>query len=399
MSGFADFSIPNAATEAVTEYNHNTIFGRTHKSSEDEGWTYGPNVQVPYNDGESILNTDIVLWYEGYLPHAAAEGESLWHSTGIRLVSNLATPPPPPGDTTPPDVPTNLSADPVSVSQINLTWTAPTDNVGVTGYELQRCQGSGCTNFLSVATPSGTTYSDTGLAASTTYRYQVRARDAAGNWSGYTTSVSATTQTPPPDTQPPTAPASLSANPASTSQINLSWPPSTDNVGVTGYSVERCQGGSCLNFVEVATPSGTTYSDTNLSASTTYRYRVRARDAAGNWSSYTTPVSATTPAPPPDTEPPTAPTSLTAVAVSSNQINLSWVPSTDNLGVTSYYVERCAGNGCSDFSLLVTLNGTITTYSNTGLSARTRYRYRVQAKDAAGNLSSYSNIGNARTQR
>lgn len=323
----------------------------------------------------------------------------MWHSTGIRLVSNLATPPPPPGDTTPPDVPTNLSADPVSVSQINLTWTAPTDNVGVTGYELQRCQGSGCTNFLSVATPSGTTYSDTGLAASTTYRYQVRARDAAGNWSGYTTSVSATTQTPPPDTQPPTAPASLSANPASTSQINLSWPPSTDNVGVTGYSVERCQGGSCLNFVEVATPSGTTYSDTNLSASTTYRYRVRARDAAGNWSSYTTPVSATTPAPPPDTEPPTAPTSLTAVAVSSNQINLSWVPSTDNLGVTSYYVERCAGNGCSDFSLLVTLNGTITTYSNTGLSARTRYRYRVQAKDAAGNLSSYSNIGNARTQR
>src|SRR5262249_19217668 len=65
-----------------------------------------------------------------------------------------------------------------------------------------------------------------------------------------------------PDTQPPTAPTNLTATPSSSSAISLSWTASTDNVGVAGYLVERCLGSSCTTFVQVATPSGTTYSDT-----------------------------------------------------------------------------------------------------------------------------------------
>ncbi len=61
---------------------------------------------------------------------------------------------------------------------MNLNWTASTDNVGVSGYRVERCQGAGCTNFAQVGTPTATAYSDTGLAPSTTYRYQVRAVDA-----------------------------------------------------------------------------------------------------------------------------------------------------------------------------------------------------------------------------
>ena len=68
-----------------------------------------------------------------------------------------------------------------SPTRIDLNWTASTDNVGVSGYRVERCQGAGCTNFAQVGTPTATTYSDTGLAPSTTYRYQVRAVDAAGN--------------------------------------------------------------------------------------------------------------------------------------------------------------------------------------------------------------------------
>src|SRR5579859_6916113 len=96
------------------------------------------------------------------------------------------------------------------------------------------------------------------------------------------------------DTIPPTAPAGLTATAASATQINLAWTASTDNVAVTGYKVERCAGAGCSTFAQVATPSGTTFNDTGLTASTAYSYRVRANDAAGNNSSYSNTASATT---------------------------------------------------------------------------------------------------------
>jgi glucose/arabinose dehydrogenase/chitodextrinase len=98
-------------------------------------------------------------------------------------------------DTQAPTVPTNLTANAISSTQINLTWTASTDNVGVTGYLIERCEGTGCSNFSSLpATPSGTSHTDTGLTTNTTYRYRVRAIDAASNLSGYSNIASATTQ-------------------------------------------------------------------------------------------------------------------------------------------------------------------------------------------------------------
>src|SRR2546421_9358412 len=96
---------------------------------------------------------------------------------------------------------------------------------------------------------------------------------------------------------------------------------STDNVGVTGYRVERCTGAACSNFAQISAPTATTFSDTGLTASTSYSYRVRATDAAGNLSAYSSTRMATTPAPP-DTTPPTAPANLTATAASASQINL-----------------------------------------------------------------------------
>ena len=299
-----------------------------------------------------------------------------------------------PPDTQPPTAPTNLTATVASNTQINLSWTASTDNVGVTGYRVEQCQGSGCSTFAQVGTTTGaTTYSATGLTAGTSYSYRVRATDAAGNLSAYSNTASATTTAP--DTQPPTAPSNLTATAASTTQINLSWTASTDNVGVTGYKVEQCQGASCSNFAQVGTTTGaTTYSATGLTTNTSYSYRVRATDAAGNLSSYSNTASATTLA---DTQAPTAPTNLTATAFSSVQINLSWTASTDNVGVTGYKVEQCQGASCSNFAQVGTTSGTGTTYSATGLTASTSYSYRVRATDAAGNLSGYSNTASATT--
>ena len=197
------------------------------------------------------------------------------------------------GDIQPPTAPTNLAATAAgSGSQINLSWTASIDNVGVTQYLVERCQGAGCSNFAQIGTSTGTTYNDTGLTLGTSYSYRVRATDAAGNLSPYSNVASATTQNS--DTQPPTAPSNLVATAVSGSQINLSWTASTDNVGVTGYLVERCQGAACSNFAQIGTSTGTTYSDTGLTSATSYTYQVRATDSAGNLSPYSNIATATT---------------------------------------------------------------------------------------------------------
>jgi chitodextrinase len=196
-------------------------------------------------------------------------------------------------DTQPPTAPSNLTATAVSASQINLSWTASTDNVGVTGYRVERCQGAGCTNLAQIGTPTATSLTDPGLAVSTSYSYRVRATDAAGNLGGYSNVASATTMAAP-DTQPPTAPSTLTATAAGATQINLSWTASTDNVGVTGYRVERCQGAGCTNFVQIGTSSGPSFSSTGLLANTRYRFRVQAVDAAVNSSPYSNVAAART---------------------------------------------------------------------------------------------------------
>ncbi|HEX4746005.1 MAG TPA: fibronectin type III domain-containing protein, partial [Gaiellaceae bacterium] len=101
----------------------------------------------------------------------------------------------------------------------------------------------------------------------------------------------------PPDTEAPSAPGTLIANAVSSSQINLGWGAATDNVGVTLYRIERCQGTSCANFSEIATTSALSYADSGLTASTSYSYRVRAQDAAPNVGPFANLASATTLAP------------------------------------------------------------------------------------------------------
>jgi chitodextrinase len=280
-----------------------------------------------------------------------------------------------------------LTATAASASAINLTWTASTDNVGVTSYLIERCQGAGCTTFTQVGTSTTTSFGDTGLTTATTYRYQVRATDAAANLSGYSNVASATTA----DSQAPTAPGTLTATAASASAINLTWTASTDNVGVTSYLIERCQGAGCTTFTQVGTSTTTSFGDAGLTSATTYRYRVRATDAAANLSGYSNVASATTP----DTQAPTAPGTVSATAVSTSAINLTWTASSDNVGVTGYLIERCQGAGCTTFSQVGT--STTTSFGDAGLSAATTYRYQVRATDAAGNLSGYSNVATATT--
>ena len=185
-------------------------------------------------------------------------------------------------DTTVPTTPTGLAANATSPSQINLTWTASSDNVAVTGYRVYR---GGV--FLSTVGAAVVTYSDSGLTPSSTHTYYVEAFDAAGNVSGPSSTASATTLASP-DTLAPTTPAGLMANAISSSQIDLSWTASSDNVAVTGYRVYRA------GVFLIAVGAVTTYTDNGLTASTMYTYYVEAFDAAGNVSGASSTASTTT---------------------------------------------------------------------------------------------------------
>ena len=191
----------------------------------------------------------------------------------------------------------------------------------------------------------------------------------------------------------PTAPGNLTAVATSASQINLSWTASTSSIGVAHYIVQRCQGAGCSSFAQVASLASpaTTYSDTTVTASTSYSYRAQAIDTAGNQSPYSNVASATT------QTPPVAPGNLTATATSASQINLSWTASTSSVGLANYVVQRCQGAACTNFAQVALLAATATTYSDTGLTASTSYSYRVQAVDTAGNLSPFSNVASATT--
>ena len=98
-------------------------------------------------------------------------------------VSNL-------GDTTPPSAPGNLTATPAK-RKIALSWAAATDNVGVTGYQIWRASSPTGT-FVQIATVTATAYTNTGLSSGTTWYYQVKAYDAAGNISAASNTASAT---------------------------------------------------------------------------------------------------------------------------------------------------------------------------------------------------------------
>jgi carboxypeptidase T len=193
-------------------------------------------------------------------------------------------------------------------------------------------------------------------------------------------------------TTPPAAPTNLIATALSSTQINLTWGDSDS--AEQGFKIERCTGVGCIDFTQIATVEAnvTNYSNTGLSASTSYSYRVRAFNASGD-SDYSNTASASTPAAP---LVPPAPTNLTATAISKSQINLSWTDNADN--ETGFRIQRCKGSTCTNFTQIATVDPNITSYMNTKLSPNTTYRYRVVAYNASG-TSNYSNIAVATTLR
>jgi titin len=282
-----------------------------------------------------------------------------------------------------PAAPTTLTATAASSTQINLSWADNANNE--VNFLVERSANG--TNFTQIASldANTTTYQSTGLEASTQYYYRVRASNTAGN-SAYSNTANATTQAPP--VTIPAAPSTLTATAVSSTQINLNWTDNSNNE--VNFLVERSPNGTTFTQIASLPANTTTYQNTGLAASTTYYYRVRANNTAGN-SAYSNTANATTQAPP--LTAPTAPTTLNVSSVSSTQINLSWTDNSNN--EVSFLVER-SPNG-TNFTQIASLAANTTTFQNTGLTASTQYWYRVRASNTAGN-SAYTNIANATTQ-
>jgi hypothetical protein len=186
----------------------------------------------------------------------------------------------------------------------------------------------------------------------------------------------------------PAAPTNLAGSATST-DMSLTFSDNATNE--FWVEVERCAGPGCTNFVKIGQTQGenaAAFRDSTVAGGTVYSYRVRAVGFMGT-SAYSSTVSFIIPS-----AIPSAPSNLTAQAISRNQINLTWTNNSTNQ--TGIRVERCRGATCTNFTLVTTLPGSATAFSDTGLSKDTVYRYRVSATNSAG-ASPYSNIASART--
>ena len=324
-------------------------------------------------------------------------------------------------DTTPPSAPTNLAASGTTQSTTSLSWTAATDNVGVTGYDVYQ-------NEAFIATVSATNYSITGLSASTTYSFYIRAKDAAGNISSNSNTINVTTlaagvsycasqgnsvadekigrvqfgtidnaaTTTSGYSNLTTLSTTVNRGSAYTITITPSW---TASAYAEGYAVfvdyngdgDFTDAGETVWTLAASTvtPVSGTFTIPTTAVLGTTRMRVSMKYngiptsceafSYGEVEDYSVNIAAGTA----DTTAPTAPTNLTASNTTQTSTNLNWTASTDNVGVTGYNIYQGA-----------TLVGSSTTTSSnvtTGLAPATAYTFSVKAKDAAGNISGSSN--------
>ena len=314
---------------------------------------------------------------------------------GALLIINVAAAQtlPSPTPTPPPIVPTapsGLTATALLSSQIRITWIDTSSNE--TGFKIERkAPNQPAFSYWTTVIANTTTYTNTGLTASTSYAYRVYAFSSTGN-SAYSNEASAATlpitpnPSPTPTPTPPTVPAAptnLTATPASYSQVTLTWTDSSANE--LGFKIERSiSANGPFAYIGYAGPNVATFISAGLLANTTYYYRVYAYNAVGN-SGYSNTASATTPRNP---NVPLAPSGLSFTAASSTRDTLTWV---DNSSNESYFMIERSISMAGPFVYIGSIGSNSTTYTCTALTTPAGYFYRVRAYNSYG-YSEYSNV-------
>ncbi|MNW40554.1 Alpha-amylase precursor [compost metagenome] len=293
---------PGAVNMVTVYYKQGYTTPYIHYRPEGGTWTTAPGKAMEASEVAGYNKVTVNIGSATRLEAAFNNGSGTWDSNGqknyfFNVGNNTYIPSAnggagevklgqKPGDSAAPTTPSNLAATADTTAKvIKLIWTASTDDVGVTGYEITRTDVA--TNTAVKFSSTGTSYTDSAVTVGTTYKYKVRAFDAAGNFSGYSTEVSGIVpNSGNDDTEAPSVPTGVVATPAA-KVVSLTWDASTDNVGVTGYEIYR-------DSVQVGTSLTTSYTDTGLTAETTYSYTVKAYDLANNISAESSPITTTT---------------------------------------------------------------------------------------------------------
>ncbi|WP_299557459.1 fibronectin type III domain-containing protein [Seonamhaeicola sp.] len=365
-----DTQAPTAPTLSSSNITENTVDLSWSGATDNVGVT-GYKI---YRDGTEIANQPgatyqaIGLSASTNYAFTVSAYDAAGNNSALSNTANVTTSAA--SDTQAPTVPTGLSSSGITSSAFNLSWSASTDNVGVTGYKVYL---DGTLN----KSVSGTNTSITGLSVSTSYNVTVAATDAAGNESAQSAALAVQTSGASGASDEPT---NLNATNATATGFVLNWTAPT-NYTPQGYNIYKDNG-----YVAWANGSATAYTINGISQGTSHNYVVKAIDQsfiehASAPFAYTLGGSAT------DTQAPTAPT-LSSSNVTSSSVDLSWSGATDNVGVTGYKVYQSG-------TLIASPTGT--SYAVSGLSAATSYAFTVKAIDAAGNESVSSNTANVTT--
>lgn len=273
----------------------------------------------------------------------------------------------------PPSIPSDVSVISNTDTTLKLSWNPSSDNSGIAHYEIYN-QGA------ILATSKKPTIELTKLQPNTTYTLTVQAVDLSGNRSESSNAIVIVTNL---DTAAPSPPSRLGQEKITTNSVLLKWEASKDNVGVVSYDVYS---GEEL----VLTTSQLTGLIENLLPGASYTFVVKARDAAGNVSEGSPPLTLTIPS---DTDPPAAPIDLRAGTTRETSINLSWTRSTDYKSISGYEILMLTGEQEDKKG-----STTSTSYTVNNLLPATTYSFALRAVDSSGNKSPLSNVVTVQTR-
>ena len=282
-----------------------------------------------------------------------------------------------------PNIPSGLSVTLTAATESKLTWTDNSSNED--GFKIERkAEGETYKEIKSLPVNS-IEYHNTGLLPNTIYYYRIRAYNSYG-YSDYSNEASITT---PSETALPEAPTGLSAAATSCNDVTITW---ADNaINETNFILERKEEGGSYEVISSSiSENSITFPDNTVEEGKKYYYRIKAHNANGD-SAYSNEANVTIP---PCGTAPAAPSNLTAMAISSTEIKLTWSDNSDN--EDGFKIERKEPGGT--YALISTIPANSTSYNDQGLTANTIYYYRISAYNSYGN-SPYSNEANATTKQ